>query len=90
MSRYAENQNIIIFIMGFKSIRIIALVAVKNKKLIYTLRARFCILIKIFYLIYTQLIIYSTVIANSNFPIAGDCRVFVLKEKIIFCFNYDE
>ena len=55
--------------------------AVKNKKSIYTLRARFCILIKIFYLIYIQFIIYLIVIANSNFSIIGNCRVFILKKK---------
>ena len=63
--------------------------AVKNKKSIYTLRARFYILIKIFYSIHIQLIIYLTVITNSNFPIVKDYRVFILK-KIIFCFNYDK
>ena len=76
--------------MSLKSIRIIALVAVKNKKSIYTLRARFYMLIEIFYLIYTQLINYVTVITNSNFLIIGDYRVFILKEKIIFYFNYNE
>ena len=76
--------------MDFKSIRIIALVVVKNKKSIYTFRARFYVLIKVFYLIYIQLIIYLTVIANSNLPIAGDCRVFILGEKVIFYFNYNK
>ena len=76
--------------MGFKSIRIMAFVAVKNKKSIYTLRARFCVLIEMFYLIHTQLIIYSTVIINSNLLIAEDCRVFVLGEKIIFYFNHNK
>ena len=54
---------------------------IKNKKLIYTLYARFYILIKIFYLIYIQLIIYLIIIINSNLLIAGDCRVFVLRKK---------
>ena len=49
MSRYAESQNIIIFAMSLKSIRMMTLVAVKNKKLIYILRARFCVLIEMFY-----------------------------------------
>ena len=90
ISRYAENQNIIIFIMGLKSIRIIAFITVKNKKSIYTLYARFCVLIKVFYLIYIQLIIYLIVIANSNLPIAKNYRVFVLKKKVIFYFNYNK
>ena len=81
MSRYAESQNIIIFIINLKFIRMMAFVAVKNKKLIYILRARFCVLIKIFYLIYIQLIIYLIVITNFNFPITGDCRIFVLKKR---------
>ena len=76
--------------MGFKSIQIITLMAVKNKKLIYTFYARFYILIKIFYSIHTQFIIYLTVITNSNLSIARDYQVFVLKKKIIFCFNYDK
>ena len=76
--------------MGFKSLQIMAFIIVKNKKLIYTLRARFCVLIEIFYLIYTQFIIYLTVIANSNLLIIGDYQIFVLKEKIIFYFNYNE
>ena len=67
-----------------------AFVAVKNKKLIYILRARFYILIEMFYLIYIQFIIYLTVIANFNLLIAGDYQVFVLKKKIIFYFNYNE
>ena len=67
-----------------------ALVIVKNKKLIYILCARFCVLIKMFYLIHIQFIIYLIVIANSNLLIAEDCRVFVLEKKIIFYFNYDE
>ena len=90
MSRHAESQNIIILIMGLKSIRMMAFVAVKNKKSIYTLRARFCVLIEMFYLIHIQLIICLTVIANSNFPIAEDCRVFVLGGKMIFYLNHDE
>ena len=90
ISRHAENQNIIILAMSLKSIRIMALVAVKNKKSIYTFRARFYMLIKMFYPIYIQLIICLTIIANSNLPIARDCRVFVLGEKIIFYFNHDE
>ena len=90
MSRYAKSQNIIVLTMDLKSIRMMALVVVKNKKSIYTLRARFCVLIKMFYLIHTQLIIYSIIIANSNLPIAEDCRVFVLKEKVIFCLNHNK
>ena len=90
MSRHAESQNIVVLAMGLKSIRMMALMAVKNKKSIYTLRARFCVLIEVFYLIHTQLIICLTVIANSNFPIAGDCRVFVPEGKVIFCLNHDE
>ena len=90
ISRYAESQNIIIFIINLKFIRIMTLVAVKNKKLIYILRARFYMLIKIFYLIYIQLIIYLTVIINFNFLIIKNCRVFVLEEKIIFYFNYNK
>ena len=69
--------------MNFKSIRIIAFIAVKNKKLIYTLRARFYILIKIFYLIHTQFIIYLTVITNFNFLIAKDYRIFIPKKNIL-------
>ena len=90
INRYTESQNIIVFAINLKSIRIMALVTVKNKKSIYTLRARFCVLIKMFYPIYIQLIIYSTIIINSNLPIAEDCRVFVLEKKMIFYFNYDE
>ena len=90
MSRHAESQNIVVLAMGLKSIRMMALVAVKNKKSIYTLRARFCVLIEVFYLIHTQLIIYPTVIANFNLPIVGDCRVFVLGEKVIFCLDYNK
>ena len=90
MSRYAESQNIVVFVMGLKSIQMMALVVVKNKKSIYTLRARFCVLIEVFYLIHTQLIICLTVIANSNFPIAGDCRVFVSGEKVMFCFDHNK
>ena len=90
MSRHAESQNIIIFAMGLKSIRMMAFVAVKNKKSIYILRARFCVLIEMFYLIHTQLIICSTVIANSNLPIAEDCRVFVSGGKVMFYFDHDE
>ena len=90
ISRHAENQNIIIFIMSLKSIRMITLVVVKNKKSIYTLRARFYILIEVFYLIYTQLIICPTIIINSNLLIAGNCRVFILKKKIIFYFNHNK
>ena len=67
-----------------------ALVAVKNKKLIYTFCARFYVLIEIFYSIHIQLIIYLTVIANSNLPITGDYQIFVPKGKVIFYFNYDE
>ena len=81
MSRYVKSQNIVIFIMGLKSIRIMAFVIIKNKKLIYTFRARFYILIKMFYLIHIQLIIYLIVIINSNFLIAENYRIFVLKEK---------
>ena len=55
--------------------------AVKNKKLIYIFRARFYVLIEIFYLIHIQFIIYLTIIANSNLPIAGNYRVFVLKKR---------
>ena len=76
--------------MSLKSIRMMALVAVKNKKSIYILRARFCVLIEIFYSIHIQFIIYLTVIANSNLLIAGDCRVVVLGGKIIFYFNHNE
>ena len=90
MSRHVESQNIIVLAMSFKSIRMMALVTVKNKKLIYTLRARFCVLIEMFYLIHTQLIICSTVIINFNLPIAEDCRVFVSEGKVIFYFNHDE
>ena len=90
MSRHIKSQNIIILAMNFKSIRIITLVTVKNKKSIYILYARFCILIKMFYLIHIQLIIYLTIIINSNFLIAKDYQVFVLKRKIIFCFNYNK
>ena len=90
MSRHAESQNIIVLAMGLKSIRMMALMTVKNKKSIYTLRARFCVLIKMFYLIYTQLIICPTVITNSNLLIAGDCRVFVPRRKVMFCLNHDE
>ena len=90
MSRYAENQNIIIFAINFKSIRIIAFVTIKNKKSIYILRARFCVLIEMFYLIHIQLIIYLTIIINSNLPIARNYQVFVLKEKMIFYFNHDK
>ena len=68
----------------------IAFMVVKNKKSIYTLYARFYILIEMFYLIYTQLIICLTVIINSNLLIAGDCRVFVLEKKMIFYFNHNE
>ena len=66
-----------------------AFVTVKNKKLIYIFYARFYVLIKMFYLIHIQLIIYLIIITNFNFLIAGDCRVFVLK-KIIFYFNYNK
>ena len=90
ISRYIESQNIIVFAMGLKSIRMMALVTIKNKKLIYTLRARFCVLIEMFYLIYTQFIIYPTVITNSNLSIAGNCRVFVSKGKIMFYFNHNK
>ena len=90
ISRYAKNQNIIILIIGFKSIQMMALMAVKNKKSIYTFCARFYVLIKMFYPIHTQFIIYLTVITNSNFLIAKDCRIFVLKKKIMFCFNHDK
>ena len=65
-------------------------IAVKNKKLIYILYARFCVLIEIFYLIYTQLIIYLIININSNLPIAENYQVFVLKEKIKFYFNYNK
>ena len=68
----------------------IALVAVKNKKSIYTFYARFCILIKIFYSIYIQFIIYSTIIINSNLSIIKDYRVFISKKKVIFYFNYNK
>ena len=54
---------------------------IKNKKLIYTLCARFYVLIEIFYLIHTQFIIYLTVIINSNLLIAKDYRVFILKKR---------
>ena len=64
--------------------------AVKNKKSIYIFRARFCVLIKIFYSIHIQLIIYLTDIINFNFLIAKNYRVFILKKKVIFYFNYDE
>ena len=90
MSRYAESQNIVVLAMGFKSIRMMALVAVKNKKSIYTLRARFCVLIEMFYLIHTQLIICPIVITNSNLPIAENYRVFVPEGKVIFYFDHDE
>ena len=90
MSRHVKNQNIVIFVMGFKSIRMMALMTVKNKKSIYTLRARFYVLIEMFYLIHIQLIICLTVIANSNLLIAGDYQVFVLKKKVMFCFDYNE
>ena len=90
MSKYAENQNIIIFAMSFKSIQIMAFITVKNKKSIYIFCARFYMLIKVFYLIYTQFIIYLTVIAKFNFLIAENYRVFVLGRKIIFYFNYDK
>ena len=90
MNKYAESQNIIILIINFKSIRIMVFVAVKNKKLIYILRARFYLLIEIFYLVYTQFIIYLTIIANSDFLIAKNCRVFILERKIIFYFNYNK
>ena len=90
ISRYIKSQNIIIFAISFKSIWIIALITVKNKKLIYILYARFYMLIEMFYLIHIQLIIYSTVIANFNFPIARNYRVFVLGGKIIFYFNYNK
>ena len=52
INRHTENQNIIVFAMDLKSIRMITLVTVKNKKLIYTLCARFYVLIEIFYLIH--------------------------------------
>ena len=52
INRHAESQNIIIFAMNLKSIRMMALITVKNKKSIYTLRARFYILIKMFYSIH--------------------------------------
>ena len=60
--------------------------AVKNKKSIYIFRTRFCMLIEIFYLIYTQLIIYLTVIINFNFLIARNYRVFriIKKNNILF------
>ena len=90
ISRYAESQNIVIFAMGLKFIRMMAFVAVKNKKSIYTFCARFYVLIEMFYSIHTQLIICSTVITNSNLLIAGDCRVFVLGGKIIFCLNHNK
>ena len=90
INRHIKSQNIVVLAISLKSIRMMALITVKNKKSIYTLRARFCVLIKIFYLIYIQLIICPTVIANSNLPIAGDCRVFVLKRKIIFCLNHNK
>ena len=90
MSKYIKNQNIIIFAMNFKSIRIIALVTIKNKKLIYIFYARFCVLIEIFYLIHIQLIIYLIIIINSNLPIAENCWVFVLEKKVIFCLNYNK
>ena len=90
MNRYIKSQNIVIFVINLKSIRMMTLMAVKNKKSIYTLRARFCVLIKMFYLIHTQLIIYLIVIINSNLPIAKDYRVFVPKKKVIFCLDYDE
>ena len=70
--------------MSFKSIRIITLVAVKNKKSIYIFRARFCVLIKTFYLIHIQFIIYLTIIINSNLLIAENYRVFVFKKNILF------
>ena len=90
MSRHTKSQNIIILAINLKSIRIMALVTVKNKKLIYTLCARFYVLIKMFYLIHTQLIIYPTIIANSNLPIAGNYRIFVPKKKVIFCLNHNK
>ena len=77
MSRYIKSQNIIIFIINFKSIRMMTFITIKNKKSIYTLRARFCILIKMFYLIHIQFIIYLIVIINSNLLIAEDYRVFI-------------
>ena len=52
INRHIKNQNIIIFIIDLKSIRIITLVIIKNKKSIYTLRARFYVLIEMFYLIH--------------------------------------
>ena len=70
INKYIKNQNIIIFIMSFKSIQMITFVIIKNKKSIYIFYARFYVLIEIFYLIYTQLIIYLTVITNSNLLIA--------------------
>ena len=90
MSRYIKSQNIIIFAMGLKSIRMMALMAVKNKKSIYTLYTRFYMLIEMFYPIYIQLIIYLTIIANSNLLIAKNCRVFVSKKKVMFYFNHDK
>ena len=90
INRHAKNQNIIILAVNLKFIRIMALVTVKNKKLIYIFRARFYVLIKIFYSIHIQLIIYLIIITNFNLPIAKNYRVFVLGRKIIFYFNHNE
>ena len=66
MRRYIEYNNIMLLVVGLEFFGIVAIVAIKNKQPIFTLRIRCHMEIKVLNLIYTFLI--------SNLPVINYCN----------------
>jgi len=66
--RYTECNNIILLVVGFEFFGVVAIVAVKDKQPIFTLRTRYCVEIKVPNPIYTFLISSLPVISYCNTP----------------------
>ena len=66
MRRYVECDNIILLAVGFEFFGVVAIVAVKDKQLIFTLRTRYYMEIKVPNPIHTFLISNPAIISCCN------------------------
>jgi len=81
--RYIEYNNIRLLVVGFEFFEIVAIIAIKNKQLIFTLRMRYYIEIKVLNPIYTFLISNLIIINYYNTLISRKVILLILISEVI-------
>ena len=81
--RYIEYNNIIILAVGLEFFRLVAIVTVKDKQLIFTLHTKYYIEIEILNLIHTFLISNLPVISYYNALEGWKVAFLILVGKVV-------